>query len=53
MEPVNWGFALSSLVIRFVGVFIVLAIMQVGIRLSTFIIKRFSPDQPSTKGTGH
>jgi len=50
MEPVNWNFALSSLFIRFVGVFIVLAIMQIGIRLSSFIINRFVPDQPSAKG---
>ena len=50
MEPVNWSFALSSLVIRFVGVFIVLAIMQVGIRLSSFVIGRFSPVPPSPEG---
>jgi hypothetical protein len=52
MEPVNWGFALSSLVIRFVGVFIILAIMQIGIRLSTFIISRFTSEQPDAKGNG-
>ena len=51
MEPINWGFALSSLIIRFIGVFIVLAILQVGIRLSSFIINRFAPDQPPAKGT--
>ena len=50
MEPVNWSFALSSLFIRFVGVFIVLAVMQIGIRLSSFIITRFTPDQPPAKG---
>jgi len=50
MEPINWGFALSSLFIRFIGVFIVLAILQVGIRLSSFIINRFTPDQPPAKG---
>ena len=50
MEPVNWSFALSSLFIRFVGVFIVLAVMQIGIRLSSFIINRLTPDQPPAKG---
>jgi hypothetical protein len=50
MEPVNWGFALSSLFIRFAGVFIVLAILQVGIRLSSFIIGRFAAGQPPAKG---
>jgi hypothetical protein len=50
MEPINWGFALSSLIIRFVGVFIVLAVLQIGIRLSSFIITRLSPDQPPAKG---
>ena len=43
MEPVNWSFALSSLFIRFVGVFIVLAVMQIGIRLSSYVITRFTP----------
>ena len=50
MEPINWSFALSSLFIRFVGVFIVLAIMQIGIRLSSFIINRFVSDRPPAKG---
>jgi hypothetical protein len=50
MEPVNWSFALSSLFIRFAGVFVVLAVMQIGIRLSSFIINRFTADQPTAGG---
>jgi Na+-transporting methylmalonyl-CoA/oxaloacetate decarboxylase gamma subunit len=50
MEPINWGFALSSLFIRFIGVFVVLAILQVGIRLSSYLINRFASDQPPAKG---
>lgn len=50
MEPINWTFALSSLFIRFVGVFIVLAIMQIGIRLSSVIINCFVSDRPPAKG---
>jgi hypothetical protein len=49
MEPINWSYALSSLVIRFVGVFIVLAIMQIGIRLSSFLINRFTADKEQLK----
>jgi hypothetical protein len=37
---INWIYILSVLFIRFVGVFIVLAILQIGINLSGMIINR-------------
>jgi len=38
METINWGYVFSTLFIRFGGVFIVLAVLQVGINISSKII---------------
>jgi hypothetical protein len=38
METINWGYVLSTLFIRFGGVFILLAILQIGLVSSSKII---------------
>jgi len=34
METIDWGYALSTLLIRFVGIFVVLGILQVVMQIS-------------------
>lgn len=34
METIDWGYAISTLIIRFVGIFIVLGILQVIMQIS-------------------
>jgi hypothetical protein len=41
MESFNWGYVFSTLIIRFIGVFIVLAILQIGITIASKIIYYF------------
>jgi hypothetical protein len=50
METINWGYVLSTLFIRFGGVFIVLAILQVGIISSSKIIHYLELRQSSKAG---
>ena len=49
---IDWGYILGTLLIRFVGVFMVLIILMLGIKAMSFIINRFFPsrlkeDEPS------
>lgn len=44
METINWPYVFSTLIIRFVGVFIVLGILQISIRISGAVIKRLFPE---------
>lgn len=37
----SWGFIFTTLIIRFVGVFFVLAILQIGMQISGWVIRRF------------
>lgn len=37
----NWGWIVSTLIMRFIGVFVVLAILYVGLQISGFIMKLF------------
>ncbi|MBW2172481.1 MAG: hypothetical protein JRF69_10990 [Deltaproteobacteria bacterium] len=34
MEQIDWGYALSTLVIRFVGIFVVLGMLQIVMQIS-------------------
>jgi hypothetical protein len=34
METIDWGYALSTLIIRFVGIFVVLGMLQVVMQIS-------------------
>ncbi|MFA4916844.1 MAG: hypothetical protein WC560_09255 [Syntrophales bacterium] len=45
MESINWGYVFSTLIIRFIGVFIVLAILQIGMSISSKIIRRIESRQ--------
>jgi hypothetical protein len=49
MESINWGFVFSTLFIRFTGVFIVLAILQLGINVSSKIIRLIESRRPGQK----
>ncbi len=48
METINWGYVLSTLFIRFGGVFILLAILQIGLVSSSKII-HYIESRPSSK----
>jgi hypothetical protein len=56
METIDWGYAISTLLIRFVGIFVVLGILQVVMQISGRIFARIddkqkdrtSEDMPST-----
>lgn len=50
MEAISWGYVFSTLFIRFVGVFIVLAILQIGINISSKIIHTIELRQSSKVG---
>jgi hypothetical protein len=49
MESINWGYVFSTLFIRFGGVFIVLAILQIGIVISSKIIQQMESHKTSKK----
>jgi hypothetical protein len=34
MEPIDWSYAISTLIIRFVGIFVVLGVLQVVMQIS-------------------
>ena len=40
MEAVDWGYAISTLVIRFVGIFIVLGVLQVIMEITGRVFAR-------------
>lgn len=58
METIDWGYAMSTLLIRFVGIFVVLGILQVVMQISGRIFARIdakqkdrpSEETPSTTG---
>jgi hypothetical protein len=54
METIDWGYAISTLLIRFVGIFVVLGILQVIMQISGRIFShldakkdRLKPDTPT------
>jgi len=55
MDPQNWRpdwvFAITTLLIRFFGIFIVLAILQICMQISGYIFSRLTPKEgPSLEG---
>ena len=50
MESINWVYVFSTLFIRFGGVFIVLAVLQVGIIISSKIIRGLESRQKPETG---
>jgi Na+-transporting methylmalonyl-CoA/oxaloacetate decarboxylase gamma subunit len=40
MEPIDWSYAISTLIIRFVGIFVVLGVLQVVMQISGRIFAR-------------
>jgi len=40
MEQIDWGYALSTLIIRFVGIFVVLGMLQIVMQISGRIFAR-------------
>ena len=40
MEPIDWTYAISTLIIRFVGIFVVLGVLQVVMQISGRIFAR-------------
>jgi hypothetical protein len=40
METVDWGYAISTLIIRFVGIFVVLGVLQVIMQITGRIFAR-------------
>lgn len=40
METVDWGYAISTLIIRFVGIFVVLGILQIIMQITGRIFAR-------------
>ncbi|MBW1744282.1 MAG: hypothetical protein JRJ47_12780 [Deltaproteobacteria bacterium] len=55
MEQIDWGYALSTLVIRFVGIFVVLGTLQIVMQISGRIFARLdarkeSKESPASKG---
>ncbi|MBZ0251768.1 MAG: hypothetical protein K8I02_00375 [Candidatus Methylomirabilis sp.] len=48
-EGVSWSYAISSLAIRFVGVFVLLAAVQIALQTATALIRRYEarfPEKP-------
>jgi len=53
-EPVDWGYAISTLIIRFVGIFVVLGILQVVMQITGRIFAYLAAKKegdPSKTGT--
>ena len=49
-EGVSWSYAVSTLVVRFVGVFVLLGVVQGALQLSAFLIRRYEarfPEKPA------
>lgn len=44
---INWIYVFSTLLIRFVGVFIILGILQMGMYLSSKLISKLLPPAPN------
>jgi Na+-transporting methylmalonyl-CoA/oxaloacetate decarboxylase gamma subunit len=47
METIDWNYAISTLLIRFVGIFVVLAILQVIIQITGRIFARLDAKKDS------
>ncbi len=55
MEQIDWGYALSTLVIRFIGIFVVLGMLQIVMQISGRVFARLdarkgSKESPGSKG---
>ena len=55
MEQIDWGYAISTLIIRFVGIFVVLGMLQIVMQISGRIFahldaKKTSKESPASKG---
>mgnify|MGYP007065678486 CR=1 FL=1 len=50
MEAIDWNYAIATLVIRFVGIFIVLGILQVVMQISGRIFVRMGLGEKEKKG---
>ena len=54
MEQIDWGYAMSTLIIRFVGIFVVLGMLQIVMQISGRIFARLdakkqSKESPASK----
>ena len=49
MEAIDWNYAIATLVIRFVGIFIVLGILQVIMQISGRIFARMDLEKSADK----
>ncbi len=47
MEAIDWGYAISTLVIRFVGIFVVLGVLQVIMQITGRIFTRLDARKDS------
>ena len=47
MEAIDWGYAISTLVIRFVGIFIVLGVLQVIMQITGRVFTRLDAKKDS------
>ncbi|KPK28229.1 MAG: hypothetical protein AMK69_09175 [Nitrospira bacterium SG8_3] len=47
MEVIDWGYAISTLVIRFIGIFIVLGILQVIMQITGRVFTRLDVKKDS------
>ncbi len=47
MEAIDWGYAISTLVIRFVGIFIVLGVLQVIMQITGRVFTRLEAKKAS------
>jgi Na+-transporting methylmalonyl-CoA/oxaloacetate decarboxylase gamma subunit len=47
MEAIDWGYAISTLVIRFVGIFVVLGILQVIMQITGRVFTRLEAKEVS------
>jgi hypothetical protein len=46
METIDWGYAFSTLIIRFVGIFVVLGMLQIVMQISGRIFARLDARKP-------
>jgi hypothetical protein len=47
MEAIDWGYAISTLVIRFVGIFVVLGVLQVIMQITGRVFARLEAEKVS------
>jgi len=47
MEAIDWGYAISTLVIRFVGIFVVLGVLQVIMQITGRVFTRLEAKKDS------